>query len=70
MLIYPFGKLSGGAKSTRLAQLLEQEGQPCSYCIAVFLMIENNEKLSELDRWAYSNHLAREHKMQPYLVQP
>ncbi len=53
----------------KLAQLLEQEGQPCSYCIAVFLLTEGGEVLPAADNLAYSRHLAREHGVRPYAIE-
>ena len=50
--------------------MLEQEGQPCSYCIAVFLMLEDGEKLSPEDERAYSSHLIWEHRKKPYYIEP
>lgn len=69
MRIYPTGEASSGARRTRLNQLLEQEGQPCSYCIAVFLMVEKGEALSRNDNLAYRYHLAVDHGIRPYSVE-
>ncbi len=55
---------------TNLGQLLEQEGQPCSYCIAVFMMQADGEALSPEDRAAYGNHLVWEHGARPYFIEP
>jgi hypothetical protein len=54
----------------KLTQLLEQEGQPCSYCIAVFMLTESGEVLTRLDNLAYRYHLAREHNIKPYAIEP
>jgi hypothetical protein len=54
----------------KLAQLLEQEGQPCSYCIAVFLLVENGEVLSVEDNLAYRYHLFKAHAIKPYGIDP
>ena len=70
ILNYPRNELVLGASLTRLAQLLEQEGQPCSYCIAVFLIQENGEGLAYRDRWAYAEHLVKDHHLKPYHIQP
>jgi hypothetical protein len=59
-----------GARPTHLTRLLEQEGQPCSYCIAVFLMLESEEGLGYRDKWAYAAHLAKEHHLEPYRIDP
>ena len=53
----------------KLNQLLEQEGQPCSYCIAVYLILERGEKLSPKDSLAYTRHLIWEHGEKPYFVE-
>jgi len=53
----------------RLNQLLEQEGQPCSYCIAVFLLIQNGEVLTRNDNLAYRYHLAADHGIKPYAIE-
>ncbi|MDE1858881.1 MAG: hypothetical protein KGI26_07435 [Thaumarchaeota archaeon] len=55
---------------TKLGQLLEQEGQPCSYCIAVFMMMAGGEALPPKDRTAYSHHLVWEHGAKPYFIVP
>ena len=55
---------------TKLNQLLEQEGQPCSYCIAVFLMKAGGERLSKKDGQAYAHHLVWEHGARPYFIEP
>ncbi len=53
-----------------LNHLLEQEGQPCSYCIAVFLMRSGGEELPAEDSKTYSCHLAKEHGVRTYWVDP
>ena len=54
----------------RLNQLLEQEGQPCSYCIAVFMLTHKGEALRRTDNLAYSRHLAKDHGVKTYWVEP
>ena len=58
------------AERLHLAQLLEQEGQPCSYCIAVFLMLAGGEKLPRRDARAYGRHLLAAHGLEPYSIRP
>ncbi len=70
MRIYSSFKLRGGVYDTRLSQLLEQEGQPCSYCIAVFLMLENGEDLTRKDSLLYRYHLAKDHGVRPWAIDP
>ena len=67
---YRSGAASGEVRGTNLNQLLEQEGQPCSYCIAVYLMRAGGERLSEKDSKAYGSHLVWEHGARPYFVEP
>lgn len=67
---YSASPASGEVLPTRLNQLLEQEGQPCSYCIAVFLLEENREPFSPEDAEAYRRHLLRDHDMEPFGIQP
>jgi hypothetical protein len=54
----------------KLTQLLEQEGQPCSYCIAVFMLTVSGEILSTEDNLAYRYHLLKEHAVKPYAIEP
>jgi hypothetical protein len=54
----------------RLDQLLEQEGQPCSYCIAVYLLEADGEEFAPEDAEAYRRHLLRDHGMEPFGIQP
>ncbi len=54
----------------RLAQLLEQEGQPCSYCIAVFLVRAGGEALSSEDAQSYAIHLRKDHGLSEYAIEP
>lgn len=63
------GEPPGEVPNTKLNQLLEQKGQPCSYCIAVFLMNENGEKLTMKDSLLYAHHLIWDHGEKPYFVQ-
>lgn len=67
---YPTSATVSEVSGMRLGQLLEQEGQPCSYCIAVFLLRSGGEELSEEDSRSYSYHLAREHGVKTYWIEP
>lgn len=53
-----------------LSQLLEQDGQPCAYCIAVFMLEAGGEELPPEDAGAYRRHLLRDHGMEPYSISP
>ena len=66
---YQFCVHLSGVLGVRLNQLLEQEGQPCSYCIAVFLLIQNGEVLTRNDNLAYRYHLAADHGIKPYAIE-
>jgi hypothetical protein len=53
-----------------LSQLLEQEGQPCSYCIAFFMLEADGVSVPLEDAEAYRRHLLRDHDLEPYGVRP
>ena len=66
---YRFGVLCFGVSRMRLNQLLAQEGQPCSYCIAVFMLNQKGEVLRKSDSLAYSRHLAKDHGVKTYWIE-
>jgi hypothetical protein len=68
MSIYSICGVTGEAIGTKLKQLLEQEGQPCSYCIAFFLALENGDALSARDKVLYGRHLVKDHGMAHYEI--
>ena len=67
---YSGSERSAGVTSTRLAELLKQEGQPCSYCIAVYMLLADGDELPPGDATAYGNHLVWAHGKKPYHVEP
>ena len=68
--IYSTSLTSAEVLGMRLNQLLEQEGQPCSYCIAVYLLEAEGEAFTPEDAAAYRRHLLRDHDMEPFGIQP
>jgi hypothetical protein len=51
-----------------LNEVLQQYGQPCSYCFAVHGLLTNKEKLSTKDAREYSRHIQAYHKLKPFKI--
>ena len=69
MSIYRTGTICAEVLRIKLRQLLEQEGQPCSYCIAVFMIEARGEGMTLEDAESYRRHLLRDHCLEPFAIQ-
>jgi hypothetical protein len=53
-----------------LNEVLEQFGQPCSYCFAINAILTNEERLSLEDAREYSRHILSYHRLKPFEISP